>query len=171
MTPSATTPVVHCRNCGAPAIPLRAPGAAFCRYCGAYQQPTAVAPNREGVIVCETHAKLACPLCAETLHEAVVAERPAAICTGCGGLLCAMEHFALIIRTRRAEYTGLENDPQALNRAELERDVRCPQCAAVMETHPYGGAGNVVIDTCASCGLVWLDPGELTALERAPGRR
>ncbi len=30
-----------------------------------------------------------------------------------------------------------------------------------MDAHPYYGGGNVVIDTCATCQLVWLDFGEL----------
>jgi Zn-finger nucleic acid-binding protein len=35
-----------------------------------------------------------------------------------------------------------------------------------MDTHPYGGGGNAVIDSCFVCRLVWLDAGELTVLER-----
>jgi Zn-finger nucleic acid-binding protein len=39
-----------------------------------------------------------------------------------------------------------------------------------METHPYYGPGNVIIDSCAACDLVWLDFGELTQIVDAPGR-
>ena len=41
-----------------------------------------------------------------------------------------------------------------------------------METHPYYGPGNVVIDSCCGCGCgyVWLDHGELATLARAGGR-
>ncbi len=36
-----------------------------------------------------------------------------------------------------------------------------------MDVHPYYGPGNIVIDTCADCGLMWLDHGELTRVEQA----
>lgn len=36
-----------------------------------------------------------------------------------------------------------------------------------MDVHPYYGPGNIVIDTCVECGLVWLDHGELTRVEQA----
>jgi hypothetical protein len=39
-----------------------------------------------------------------------------------------------------------------------------------METHPYFGPGNVVIDSCAGCELIWLDFGELKQIVAAPGR-
>jgi Zn-finger nucleic acid-binding protein len=38
-----------------------------------------------------------------------------------------------------------------------------------MDVHPYYGPGNVVIDTCGKCGLVWLDHGEMAVIENAPG--
>jgi Zn-finger nucleic acid-binding protein len=38
-----------------------------------------------------------------------------------------------------------------------------------METHPYYGPGNVIIDSCGECDLVWLDFGELKQISDAPG--
>ena len=38
-----------------------------------------------------------------------------------------------------------------------------------METHPYYGPGNVIIDSCARCEFVWLDFGELKQIADAPG--
>jgi Zn-finger nucleic acid-binding protein len=40
-----------------------------------------------------------------------------------------------------------------------------------MDTHPYGGPGNVIIDTCENCSLNWLDYGELQHIVRAPDER
>jgi Zn-finger nucleic acid-binding protein len=34
----------------------------------------------------------------------------------------------------------------------------------------YYGPGNIVIDTCPPCDLVWLDAGELQRAIDAPGR-
>jgi hypothetical protein len=36
-----------------------------------------------------------------------------------------------------------------------------------METHPYYGPGNIVVDTCSECGYLWLDHGEITRVENA----
>lgn len=36
-----------------------------------------------------------------------------------------------------------------------------------MESHPYYGPGNIVIDTCTPCGYLWLDHGELTRVEQS----
>jgi Zn-finger nucleic acid-binding protein len=38
-----------------------------------------------------------------------------------------------------------------------------------METHPYYGPGNVIIDSCSRCELIWLDFGELKQIADAPG--
>jgi Zn-finger nucleic acid-binding protein len=49
--------------------------------------------------------------------------------------------------------------------------VACPVCGERMEVHPYYGPGPAVIDSCSRCGLIWLDRGEMTVIETAPGRR
>ena len=38
-----------------------------------------------------------------------------------------------------------------------------------MLTHPYYGPGNIVLDTCSQCDLVWLDAGEFGRAIDAPG--
>jgi Zn-finger nucleic acid-binding protein len=39
-----------------------------------------------------------------------------------------------------------------------------------MDTHPYGGPGNIVVDNCEKCQIIWLDYGELKKVINAPGR-
>ncbi|MEO5896194.1 MAG: hypothetical protein ABIS06_10865 [Vicinamibacterales bacterium] len=39
-----------------------------------------------------------------------------------------------------------------------------------MDTYPHYGPGNVVIDNCAGCDLVWLDFGEIRQIVAAPGK-
>jgi Zn-finger nucleic acid-binding protein len=53
---------------------------------------------------------------------------------------------------------------------ELDRVTYCPSCQKKMETFEYYGPGNIVIDTCNSCDLIWLDYGELRKVVNAPGR-
>ena len=46
---------------------------------------------------------------------------------------------------------------------DLKRVIQCPKCNRRMDTHFYAGPGNVIVDTCDACDLIWLDRGELTA--------
>ena len=39
-----------------------------------------------------------------------------------------------------------------------------------MDNHPYGGGGNVYIDSCEPCSVIWLDGGELRRIVMAPDR-
>ena len=39
-----------------------------------------------------------------------------------------------------------------------------------MSTHVYGGPGNIVIDTCVNCQLIWLDYLELRRVLDTSGR-
>lgn len=46
------------------------------------------------------------------------------------------------------------------------RELGCPACGGTMERREHGYASQIVVDACvAGCGL-WLDKGELQALER-----
>src|SRR5690606_29577317 len=59
--------------------------------------------------------------------------------------------------------------PQPLDRTQLARRVHCPRCGRPMDTHPYLGPGNIIIDTCDLCNLIWLDGMELEQATNAPG--
>jgi Zn-finger nucleic acid-binding protein len=37
-----------------------------------------------------------------------------------------------------------------------------------MDAHFYAGPGNVVIDSCEDCCLIWLDRGKLMRIVHAP---
>jgi Zn-finger nucleic acid-binding protein len=60
-------------------------------------------------------------------------------------------------------------EPLPVDRRELHRHLTCPKCRGRFETYPHLGPGNVVIDNCVRCDLIWLDFGELRAIEQAPG--
>jgi Zn-finger nucleic acid-binding protein len=91
-------------------------------------------------------------------------------CLRCRGVLLPQQTFRELISARRARAAGPARPPRLLDAAELRRQVGCPACKLTMNTHPYYGPGNIVIDTCADCGLLWLDFGELSRVVDAPGR-
>jgi Zn-finger nucleic acid-binding protein len=78
--------------------------------------------------------------------------------------------FATVVNTRRAWATTPPADPVPLDRADLDRVLNCPRCGHRFETYPNYGPGNVVIDNCTRCDLVWLDFGEMRQMVDAPGR-
>ena len=142
----------------------------FCRYCGSFHFPETTAD--EGIrIVSEAPESLACAVCSKPLSSAILDEaHPIRYCRNCRGVLIARTGFAGAVQKRRFFATDTPPPPVPLNRQELDRRVKCPVCAGPMSTHPYFGPGNVVIDSCGSCDLVWLDFGELKQIVDAPGK-
>ena len=142
----------------------------FCAHCGTFHFLDAPAP--EGVQVIERPASpRPCPLCdaplaTSVLDEAHVVEH----CERCRGLLLARAVFAEAVARRRARETGPPLAPAPIDRRELTRQLGCPGCHAPMDVHPYYGPGNVVIDSCSRCDLIWLDFGELRQITEAPGK-
>jgi len=92
-------------------------------------------------------------------------------CEDCQGLLVENNIFAMLVRNRRADFRGAALRPTPLNHELLKLRIPCPGCRRTMEVHPFYGPGNVVIDSCCRCGLVWLDCREMSAIEMAPGMR
>ncbi len=76
-----------------------------------------------------------------------------------------------LLLTGRSRFREADRVPIALNPEDLNRVIRCPPCDLPMDVHPYYGPGNIVIDSCHRCHVVWLDHGELALVESAPGRR
>jgi Zn-finger nucleic acid-binding protein len=51
----------------------------------------------------------------------------------------------------------------------MRRRLNCPNCRATMIADRYYGPGNIVMDSCPACDLIWLDYGELKQVIDAPG--
>jgi Zn-finger nucleic acid-binding protein len=78
--------------------------------------------------------------------------------------------FGEAVERERAWTDRPADTPQPLNQAELQRQILCPLCSCAMATHAYLGPGNIVVDTCDRCNVIWLDYGELQRTVNAPGR-
>jgi Zn-finger nucleic acid-binding protein len=161
---------MDCRNCGAPMELFAERRYFFCRYCGTFEFIDS--PAEDGVQVLErpTSAPL-CPVCAGPLAIALLDNTfRVQHCAACRGLLIACTDFADAVAARRSRESGPPSVPIPLDRRDLTRHLACPSCHETMDVHPYYGPGNVVIDTCDRCNVVWLDFGELKQIADAPGR-
>jgi Zn-finger nucleic acid-binding protein len=136
-----------------------------CNYCRSvyYSQK-----NEDNVCVLNETSSLACPVCAVPLAQAAMEGHKLFYCSRCRGCLIPVEVFVSLVDQLRAKQGGAWNIARPADPKELQRQIHCPQCGRRMDTHFYGGPGNVVIDDCAACELNWLDQGELARIARAP---
>lgn len=157
---------MNCSNCGAP-LKVAGPGSyLYCRHCSSLFFPT---ETRDGVEVVGIESELHCPVCADTLVAASVGEAHILYCRRCHGMLLRQDVFAYVVPYLRARAPEEPALPRPINKGDLQRDLHCPQCRRLMDTHPYYGPGAVVIDICMPCRQVWLDGRELDAIVNAPG--
>ena len=160
---------MNCRNCGAAMELHAARRYFFCAHCGSFHFPERV--DAEVQVLGAPAAPAACPVCRVSLKAAVLDDRvEARYCEPCRGVLLSRADFAHLVEARRAWATTPPVTPLPLDRRELTRTLRCPGCGQTLSVHPYYGPGNVVIDTCERCHLIWLDYGELRQISDAPGR-
>lgn len=157
---------MNCPNCGAPMAlhPTRP-----CWSCGHCKSLVCPEPAADGVRTIGERGH-DCPVCRIALTRAVMDDREAIeLCERCKGILMPRRAFAETLTARRRAAQTPSVTPSPADRADLQRRVACPQCRASMLTDWYYGPGNIVIDTCTTCDLVWLDAGELGRAIDAPG--
>lgn len=159
---------MNCINCGAPMALFQERDYFFCEYCGSLHFPSAC---EEGIrVLDQAPDDTACPICHVPLFRAAIDQSRALYCNKCKGFLAHQLAFHDLVKYRRARADGPPEPPRPLNQQEMQRRVCCPLCRETMYTHPYYGPGNIVIDSCSRCHVVWLDHGELTEVVNAPGR-
>jgi hypothetical protein len=84
-------------------------------------------------------------------------------------MLIEMQHFVSVIGAARAHEEASGGIPPR-RQTPGDRTIDCPACHRPMLNHFYGGPGNLVIDTCETCHVNWLDAGELRRIARASDR-
>ena len=153
---------MNCPGCGAP---MQAHGDTFqCDYC---HTVVAADQNDEGVSLLGEGPGDQCPFCSVALENAAVAKQPILYCGKCRGMLISMDLFPTLVQTLRAQQRASIDAPPA-DPHDLLRHLSCPRCHRPMDAHFYAGPGNVVLDSCETCSLNWLDHGELTRIARDP---
>lgn len=139
----------------------------ICKYCDSTYFPE---ENIDGVRITDNSTKFDCPVCSKPLVEARINGSEVLSCEKCRGILINTASFVKNIELLRSRSTKPPVIPPPLNREQFERQIMYPQCNEKMDTHPYGGPGNIVIDNCVCCKVNWLDYSELNKIIRAPER-
>ncbi|HTS78343.1 MAG TPA: zf-TFIIB domain-containing protein [Bryobacteraceae bacterium] len=153
-----------CEHCGAPLRVDPERGMLVCDYCGSEVIPPA---EDEGVVVLDD-TQYVCPVCSAKLANASLEHFPMLYCRQCHGMLVAMDDLEALVSALRSHRDRPAAYVEPRNSADGGRSLRCPRCGAAMDNHPYGGAGNVNVDSCETCESVWLDKGELREIAAAP---
>ena len=93
-------------------------------------------------------------------------------CRSCGGMWLDRGELERIESTMERDYSEeLARLPdmagQAYEQAMQSKlpELACPKCDTALEQRQYGYASQIMVDSCPQCGGVWLDKGELQALE------
>lgn len=162
---------MNCLNCGAPLTADDEPGRLSCSHCSSLRLLTDSDLTVDQVALLSQPADGECPACGIGLVVARLDDWSLKACPACRGLLFSSAAFGQLMLARRQAYAGPEGEPRPLPAHELERALNCPGCGQPMETHPYCGPGNTVVDSCYPCRLLWLDASELRRIETAPGKR
>ena len=155
---------MNCKQCGAPMSVEEGQDFFHCKYCDGYAFPD---PNQDGVALLEEVSTYVCPLCQEPLVSAIVKDIHILSCPHCRGNLIEQSKMLPILRQAQP-LDPTSEDPHSLqNKNELTRTAVCPSCRKVMAVYPYGGPGNIIIQGCKQCRLIWLDFGELSRITRS----
>ncbi len=158
---------MNCRNCGAVMKVVRDGDYLACEYCGSFYFPK---PSRDGVRELGEKSGLQCPVCRGNLVSAALPGSEVLQGEKCKGLLIGQRELREAVEYLRAGASGPPDIPKAMNPEELKRKIQCPCCGKAMDTHAYSGPGNIVVDLCPDCRVVWLDSGKLGRIINAPGR-
>jgi Zn-finger nucleic acid-binding protein len=157
---------MHCEHCGAAMRLDRDRGMLVCAYCGAECVPT---DDDDGVQIAGPSSK-PCPVCPIRLSDGLIEGFSVLYCTQCHGMLIPMDTFPLLISDLRSHRERSPEFVEPRGEADAARHLHCPQCGGEMDGHPYGGGGNVNIDSCEKCAVIWLDRRELRRIVVAPDR-
>ncbi len=160
-----------CNGCGAPMIPLQQQGSFRCQYCGMLHIPAnAQHPLPETK---STKPAITCPVCHIDLAPITVADRyHGHSCPNCQGMLFNQKTFKKSLKERQKQRQPLGHSVSTASGSDPNRLIHCPSCKQGMHTHLNAGSGQVLVDTCQNCKLIWLDYGEFdqAAMASAGGK-
>ena len=109
-----------------------------------------------------------CPACQALLSDAAIQGKPVLYCAKCRGMLVSIDKFLPLVEFLRALRRPSGSTLEPRDNSDADRQLSCPECAQTMVGYPYGGPGNVNLDACERCSVIWLDHHELGRIVLAP---
>ncbi len=106
-----------------------------------------------------------CPACDGLLCQIEYEGLPIHTCPACGGEWVEGKCLRAIERRRHVEVPDHADD--AVERPAREVARVCPACGVVMQKARYGKQRDIILDQCGQCRGIWLDRGELEAVQAA----
>jgi Zn-finger nucleic acid-binding protein len=111
-------------------------------------------------------ASCACPVCSVDLQPVLLDGELVRRCPQCNGMcfergqLESIVHIVKLFQSVRLS----EDDIDSISPEERARTRCCPLDRSRMKKAEIAG---LTVDLCGSCGAIWLDDGEITALKMA----
>lgn len=110
--------------------------------------------------------KRKCPVCSVDMNTINIDKQTIDQCASCGGSYYdegELEQLLTVFRYYESIYIEeeeIENVPEK----DEQRVLHCPKDNSLMSPEDVAA---IIVDRCSSCGGIWLDKGELTALQLA----
>lgn len=163
---------MNCQTCNQSMLPVHGQTHHHCAACNGFQFNNEMKDSEIPISPQGTQTEFQCPKCVLPLEVGILdSGSQVCFCSNCRGFVTPTQSLGMIINSLRAQYQGPDDRPFPIDPNELDRFDNCPACLEKMDSHPYYGPGNVVLNTCNACHLAWLDHGELAKIIRAPGPR
>jgi Zn-finger nucleic acid-binding protein len=109
-----------------------------------------------------------CPVCAQVLTLEHYEGFKVWACARCGGHLVPAARLKAIKRRDGASRDALKEEARAKFTESTAARLRCPRCRVLMRKQQAPvPVVRVQTDVCLSCGLIWLDGGELALVQLA----
>ena len=93
-------------------------------------------------------------------------------CKKCRGIWLSYGKLTIIVRTKEREWPAatVEKVLASLRRSNVpplgeDRDLHCPTCGVELDEVNYQGTSNIIVNPCPHLHGVWLDAGELRAIQ------
>jgi Zn-finger nucleic acid-binding protein len=93
-------------------------------------------------------------------------------CPTCQGVWLDSGELEVIQKTVEHDYSeALKDIPNTVvasyqqARGEADRKLKCPNCTGIMHEKEHGYCSQIMVDVCLECSGIWLDRGEIQALE------
>lgn len=113
-----------------------------------------------------------CPNCSGSLEPITYEGIQIETCPECKGEWLDDRELGHINRAREIRFDPEERRAVAaatkikgVNLDDVDRDLACPKCAGQTDAVNYGGNTGIIIDSCTSCGGLWVDAGELEKIQ------